>query len=117
MYYAVTVKEKDHLPPLSHLQFAVLDVLGTGSVSGKELREELRRDRHIFKTGPGFYQMMSRLEDGGWVEGDYKQEIVNGQSIKERHYKITGEGQRARQATAQFYASAILSEAGGSFAL
>jgi hypothetical protein len=92
-------------PPLSALQFAVLDTLGTVELSGKQLRSNLAAERAIKKSGPSFYQLMARLEEAKLVEGRIDQKIVDGQIIKERFYKVTGEGCRAVQATARFYQS------------
>jgi DNA-binding PadR family transcriptional regulator len=96
----------DNLPPLSHLQFAVLDVLGTNTMAGKHLRENLAANG-IKKSGPSFYQLMARLEEAKLVEGRIDQKIVDSQIIKERFYKVTGEGSRALQAQARFYQSRI----------
>jgi DNA-binding PadR family transcriptional regulator len=93
---------KDQLPELSHLQFAVLDVLGTTQKSGKELRRGLG-DLGIKKSGPAFYQMMARLEEAKFVEGWYTQDIIDGQIIKERQYKMTGNGIYALNQTKKFY--------------
>jgi DNA-binding PadR family transcriptional regulator len=90
------------LPELSHLQFAVLEVLGTAQMSGKDLRTGLG-ELGIKKSGPAFYQMMARLEEAKFVEGWYIQEVVDGQIIKERQYKITGSGVRALNQTKSFY--------------
>ena len=92
-------------PPLSALQFAVLDTLGTVELSGKQLRGNLAAERGIKKSGPSFYQLMARLEEAKLVEGRIDQKIVDGQIIKERFYKVTGEGSRAVHATAHFYQS------------
>lgn len=94
----------DNLPPLSHLQFAVLDALGTCTMAGKQLRETLAANG-IKKSGPSFYQLMARLEEAKLVEGRTDQKIVDGQIIKERFYKVTGEGSRAMRDTARFYAT------------
>jgi hypothetical protein len=96
--------KKEALPELSHLQFAVLDVMGTAIMSGKNVREGLKQ-LGISKNGPAFYQMMARLEEGKLVEGWYDQKIIDGQIIKERCYKITGDGVRALNNTKRFYAS------------
>ena len=90
------------LPPLSHLQFAVLEVLGPAVCAGKDLRTRLS-ERGIKKSGPAFYQMMARLEEAKFVEGSYKQEIIAGQIIKERQYKILADGVRALHRTLTFY--------------
>ena len=95
-------KIKDNLPELSHLQFAVLEVLGAAQISGKDLRTGLS-ELGIKKSGPAFYQMMARLENAKFVEGWYIQEVIDGQIIKERQYKITASGIRALNRTKQFY--------------
>ncbi len=90
------------LPDLTHLQFAVLDVLGAKKRPGREVREGLRK-RGVRKNGPAFYQLMSRLEEAGFVEGWYEQKIIDGQIIKERRYRALGKGLRAWQRTRDFY--------------
>ncbi len=59
---------KESLPELSHLQFAVLEVLGAAQMSGKDLRTGLS-ELGLKKSGPAFYQMMARLEEAKFVEG------------------------------------------------
>lgn len=93
------------LPDLTHLQFAIVDVLGPREKSGRELRQGLR-ERGIRKSGPAFYQLMARLEEAGVVKGRYDQKIVEAQIIKERRYKITGSGVRARERALDFYLKA-----------
>lgn len=90
------------IPPLSHLQFAVLDCLHADKKSGRELRAMLA-ERRIRKSGPAFYQLMSRLEKAKFVKGWYDQKIVEGQIIKERNYRILANGVKARMATLEFY--------------
>jgi len=46
---------------------------------------------------------MARLEEAKFVEGEYSQKIVEGQIIKERFYRVTGNGERALRQTLQFY--------------
>ena len=103
----MTTKRKENqitLPPLTHLQFAVLDALGGSEISGRELRARLK-DNGIKKSGPAFYQMMARLEEAKYVEGWYTQEIIDGQIIKQRHYRMLGAGVRAYHETCKFYQS------------
>jgi DNA-binding PadR family transcriptional regulator len=90
------------LPDLTHLQFLILAVLMDGEQPGKFIREKLA-DEGERKSGPAFYQIMARLEDGNFVEGWYTQKVVEGQIIKERWYKITGEGVAAWEAVRDFY--------------
>jgi DNA-binding PadR family transcriptional regulator len=102
--------KKNNLPELSHLQLLVLECLGTQKLSGRELRARLAQHR-TKKSLPAFYQLMARLEEVRFVEGEYSQKIVEGQIIKERHYRVTGEGARAVHQTFNFYAD--LSARGG----
>ena len=74
-------------PRLSNLQFLVLGALRSGPRTGREIRSELERF-DVNKSGPAFYQMMSRLEASGLVSGDYQQEIVESQIIRERRYEL-----------------------------
>jgi DNA-binding PadR family transcriptional regulator len=94
------------IPRLSHLQFLVVGILRGRSVPGREIRGDLRAFG-VRKTGPAFYQLMSRLEDAGMVEGSYHQEIIDGQIIRERHYELTAHGTRAWDGSRNFYVDAI----------
>ncbi len=100
------------LPELSHLQFVVIGSLTGGERTGREVRRELKRYR-VRQSGPAFYQMMARLEKAGLVEGWYTQEVVDGQIIKERCYRVTGAGSKAWQECRRFYAQAIGEPGGG----
>src|SRR6266480_7286787 len=97
-------RNENEIPRLSHLQFAVLEVLGPAKKRGKDLRTSLS-ELGIRKSGPAFYQMMARLEEAKFVEGWYEQKIIEGQIIKERHYRITGNGIKAFNETQKFYQS------------
>lgn len=90
------------LPDPSHLQLAVLSCLGSGEMSGRELRAALKMEG-IRRSGPGFYQLMARLEDAKWVEGWHNEFELYGQPVRERRYKITATGRKARAAALQFY--------------
>jgi DNA-binding PadR family transcriptional regulator len=90
------------LPKLGHLQFIILGFLQEGTVCGKGLRARLR-DAGERRSGPSFYQIMARLEDGDLVEGEYRQEMANGQLIRERCYSITADGVRAWRDSRDFY--------------
>jgi len=69
------------IPRLSHLQFLVVGLLRGRTLPGREIRDGLEQ-LDVRKSGPAFYQLMSRLEDGGLVTGQYHQEIVSGQIIR-----------------------------------
>jgi DNA-binding PadR family transcriptional regulator len=94
------------IPRLSHLQFLVVGILRGSPTSGRKIREELRAFQ-IRKSGPAFYQLMSRLEDSSLVEGHYHQEIVASQIIRERHYTLTADGAAAWNQSRDFYVGAI----------
>ena len=67
----------------------------------------------VQQSGPAFYQLMARLEDADYVDGWYEQEIVAGQIIRQRHYRITRSGSTARAEIRHFYARAARSLAHG----
>ncbi len=90
------------VPKLSHIQFMILTLLQAEDASGKQIREALRRSG-VRRSGPGFYQIMSRMEDAGFVRGKYRQEIVASQIIRERCYEITASGRRACRESRDFY--------------
>jgi DNA-binding PadR family transcriptional regulator len=94
------------IPEVTHLQFLVLGMLRAGERPGRLVRRTLAR-HGINRTGPAFYQMMARLEDAGFVTGEYDQKIVDGQIIKERRYTLTPRGDAAWTSTRAFYSDAI----------
>jgi DNA-binding PadR family transcriptional regulator len=92
------------LPDTTHLQFLVLGLLLDEPRAGRQIRSDLR-GHGIRRTAPAFYQMMARLEDSGWVSGWYEQTVVDGQMLKERHYRLLPAGLREWTATRDFYAA------------
>lgn len=96
----------DHLPAITHLQFLVLGMLLGQARAGRDIREDMRR-HGVRRTAPAFYQMMARLEDANLVEGWYEQHVVDGQLIKERHYRLRPAGARAWTATRDFYLARV----------
>lgn len=88
--------------PLPHLQFAILGALGADPRSGRDLRENLR-ELGIGRGITAFYRLMARLEESGLVKGWYEQEVVDGQIVRERFYRATAAGRRARDRTANFH--------------
>jgi hypothetical protein len=95
-------EQKEPLPELTHLQFVILEALGSRVKRGKQLREDLMA-HGVRKSGPAFYQLMARLEEAKFVKGWYEQEIIEGQIIKERHYQLLGLGADAMNQTKNFY--------------
>ena len=100
------------MKPLPHLQFAVLGVLGAGDLPGREIRAQLD-SLGVEKSGPSFYRLMARLEESGLVDGWYEHEVVRGQILRERLYRSTAAGRRARDRTADFHQSVISSFTSG----
>lgn len=94
------------LPGVTHLQFAVLSQLLRGEQPGRLVRRALSRLGER-RSAPAFYQMMARLEEAGLVSGRYDQRVLDGQLIKERHYRVTAAGQRAWERTRDFYEAQI----------
>jgi DNA-binding PadR family transcriptional regulator len=94
------------IPGITHLQFLVLGMLRQSPRLGRHVRRELTR-HGVRRSGPAFYQMMSRLEDAGFVAGEYDQKVVAGQIIKERRYTLTPAGATAWNATRDFYLAKI----------
>ena len=90
------------LPSISHLQFLALSVLRAGEQPGRALRKEAA-DFGVRHTAAAFYQMMSRLERDGLVEGWYEQIQVKDQAVTERRYRITSHGTRAWSEARAFY--------------
>lgn len=94
------------LPDITHLQFSVLAILRNGEQSGHIVRDQLR-GMGMRRSGPAFYQLMSRLEDAVLLIGRYDQKIIDGQIIKERFYSLTDAGNVAWEATRDFYLDTI----------
>jgi len=94
------------IPRLSHLQFLVLGALRGRELAGREVRVHLE-GFGVHKSGPAFYQLMARLEDAGLVRGRYRQEVVEGQIIRERLYVASADGLRAWDGSRDFYLRAI----------
>lgn len=90
------------LPKLTHLQFLVISELLRGVARGRDLRSRLHA-AGVRQSGPAFYQMMAALEDAGFVSGWYEQQIVEGQIIRERHYKVLASGKTAWRTSRDFY--------------
>lgn len=90
------------VPDITHLQFLVLEILGSQERSGRVVRDKLTENGEA-KTQAAFYQMMARLEDARMVEGSYRPVKVAGHVVQERWYKITGAGRKAYGATLDFY--------------
>lgn len=91
------------LPTLSHLQFAVLDCLGSKELKGRDLRKRMQDEKGIKKQGPTFYQLMSRLEDSNLVQSRVEEVELGENRLKEKYYWLTGEGEKAMREVQTFY--------------
>ena len=63
----------------------------------------------VRRSAPAFYQMMSRLERDGLIEGWYEQITVGDQAVTERRYRIKAAGSRLWNQTRAFYEKTALS--------
>lgn len=95
------------IPDLTHLQFLILSVLMGSEASGREIRAELAKQGQT-KSLAAFYQLMSRMEEAELVEGWYETRVIDGQTVKERNYRILGHGVDCWNRTNDFYAEAAL---------
>jgi DNA-binding PadR family transcriptional regulator len=93
---------KRSIPVLTHLQYLVLGVLRHEEQPGRVIRQALA-EYGVKRSAPAFYQLMSRLESAGWVEGWYEQIIVRDQAVTERRYRITPDGLKLWRKAQGFY--------------
>jgi DNA-binding PadR family transcriptional regulator len=100
------------LPPLSSLQFLVLDAIGGRERSGREVRAKLAEQAQR-RSLPSFYELMARLEDVDFVKGSYRPIMVEDQPVRERVYKLTGKGIEAYNETREFYSRSAAALKGG----
>lgn len=89
-------------PPLSWVHYVVLNIIGDATISGAEIREQLREVDHETSL-PSFYTMMRGLEDKGLVHGFYEPITVKGHVVRERRYTSTRAGREAVAATLECY--------------
>lgn len=98
------------LPPVTHLQFLILESLADREHAGSEVRATLA-DHGAGRTLPAFYELMARLEKASLVCGSYAPKTVNGQAVRERRYLITDAGRAAHAATCRFYRDKLAARA------
>ncbi len=96
----------NNLPPITHLQFLILDSLAADERAGQDVRDALAK-HGAKRTLPAFYELMARLEKADLVEGSYAAKTVNGQQVRERRYRVTEAGLEAHTATCAFYRDAM----------
>lgn len=90
------------LPPLTHLQFLILNTLLDADRSGRDIRAALETFG-VGRTAAAFYQLMARLEEARLVEGWYEQITVGDQAVTERRYSLKPLGVRLIDETRRFY--------------
>ena len=66
----------------------VVEMLGTSSMSGRDLRDSLWKPRALTMGLVNFYHRMAQLEDAGVIEGWYQTEVIDGQSVRQRWYRV-----------------------------
>ena len=90
-------------PDLSHVQFYLLALLlHGGEMSGYDLRKKLAKEGYK-KTLAAFYTMCNRAEDDGLIEGWHEVHVEDGQTVREKKYRISGAGERAWRKQQRFY--------------
>lgn len=102
------------LPKLTDLQFLVLGTLADAELSAEDLRERLSEGRTFGIGIAAFCRLMLRLEDMGLVDGRYESKKIGDHPIREKYYKVTGQGRTAFNEKLQFTA-AIAAETRGAF--
>lgn len=91
------------LPPITHLQFVILQAVDRAELPGRDLRQLL--EQHGQKTTPAaFYQLMARLEDLKMVSGELKDVPGEQRRFRERWYRLLPCGRQAITDTRDFYA-------------
>jgi len=96
-------------PEVTHLQFKVLASLATGELSGRDLRKAIAEEG-LSQTRASFYQLMSRLEDAGFVEGRYEQTTIDEMTVTERCYQLAAAGRKVLDDALIFYSQALHSK-------
>ena len=97
------------LPVPTHLQFLIMNIIGASDARpGQAIRNGLAEYGEA-RNGPAFYQAMRRLEEKGWVEGEYTSTVLEatadrrGQHIREKAYRLTDFGKSLHNETLDFY--------------
>ena len=103
------------IPELTPLQFFVMSLLGTNRRAGHELIALLTKAGHR-KSRPAAYMLFARMEESGWLESEWHEKtLVDDEgvehTVREKRFKVTGEGSAAWAQTQRFFADARL--AGG----
>lgn len=101
-------RPNNRLPPITHRQFLILDLIGEKeNVPGVEIRKGLLSYGEA-NTSPSFYQSMKRLEDAGYVTGQYefstaRDSLDRDGCVREKTYTLTSEGKKVHKECLEFY--------------
>lgn len=63
-------------------------------IGGKELREDILRAGYRVRGSVEFYMMMTRLEELGLVTHFDKPQLIDGEKVTLRHFRITEQGKQ-----------------------
>ena len=91
-------------PNVTYRQIVVLSIINSGITDGKDLRNALA-GLGLYKSLPGFYQLMGRMESAQLVVGTFRREDVNGYSIRHKSYSVTSVGLESLLVFGQFVES------------
>lgn len=87
----MTLKQTAKPAPIDHFTRSVLKRIAGGTTSGKALRQLLVADG-IKLGGPYFYFKMAELEKRQLVAGYDVPAVVDGETLKMRHFRLTVTG-------------------------
>ena len=91
------------LPGMTPLQALTVNILFDGERSSRQIQDELDF-RGVEMQMPLVYRMLGRLELAEYVWGRYRQyQMVDGRTIRERHYRVSETGLREWEKTVAFY--------------
>jgi hypothetical protein len=93
-------------PSLTHLQFLVLDLLGSSPdpLPAQLISEGVGAFFPDY-SGPKFYQLMARIAEAGLIEAKSRNLDVAGGTVTRSYYRSTPEGRRAWRVSLDFYAT------------
>ncbi|MHC4401639.1 MAG: hypothetical protein ACYTG0_18365 [Planctomycetota bacterium] len=98
-------EHKLKLPKMPPLQALVVTVLFDGERSSREIQQELAF-RGVEKQMSLVYRLLARMELAEYVCGRYRQyRLVEGNTIRQRYYRLSERGYQAWKETVGFYAA------------
>ena len=89
---------------MTHLQYAIIRIIGNQEVSGTDIREKIKQKFGDPQPSlPAFYQLIGRMEDAKLVSGRYLRIDKGDVHKRERLYNATVYGATQRDLTDKFY--------------